>query len=79
VIDAMERDVVTINCHAPLAEAVTALQTSGRPVVGVVDDEARVVGIITLENLAEYMMVNAASRGWREPAAASPMDVPHHK
>lgn len=79
VLDVMERDVVTVNCHAPLSEAVTALQTSGRPVVGIVDDEARVVGIITLENLAEYMMVDAASRGWRELAPASPMDVPHHK
>lgn len=66
VLDVMERDVATINCHAPLAEAVTALQTSGRPLVGIVDDEARVVGIITLENLAEYMMVDAASRGWQK-------------
>jgi Zn-dependent protease/CBS domain-containing protein len=68
VLGVMERDVVTINCHAPLSEAVAALQTSGQPLVGIVDDEARVVGIITLENLAEYMMVDAASRGWRELA-----------
>lgn len=65
VLDVMERDVTTINRQAPLSEAVTALQTSGRPLVGIIDDEARVVGIITLENLAEYMMVNAASREWR--------------
>lgn len=66
VLDVMERDVVTINSHAPLSEAVAALQATGRPLVGIVDDDARVVGIITLENLAEYMMVDAASRGWRE-------------
>lgn len=64
VLDVMERDVATINRYAPLSDAVTALQTSGRPLVGIVDDEARVVGIITLENLAEYMMIAAASRGW---------------
>ncbi len=64
VLDVMERDVVTINRHAPLSEAVAALQTSGRPLVGIVDDEARVVGIITLENIAEYMMVAAANREW---------------
>jgi len=79
VLDVMERDVVTINCHAPLSRAVTALQTSGRPLVGIVDDEARVVGIITLENLAEYMMIDAASRGWRELAPVSSMVLPHHK
>lgn len=69
VLDVMERDVVTINCRAPLSEAVAALQTSGRPLVGIIDDEEHVVGIITLENLAEYMMVDAASRGWRELAS----------
>lgn len=68
VLDVMERDVVTVNCRAPLSQAVTALQTSGRPLVGIVDDEARVVGIITLENLAEYMMVDQATKGWRGAA-----------
>ena len=69
VLDVMERDVVTINCRAPLSEAVAALNTGGRPLVGIIDDEEHVVGIITLENLAEYMMVDAASRGWRELAS----------
>lgn len=46
VLAVMERDVVTINCHAPLSDAV-ALQASARPLLGI-DDEARVVGIITL-------------------------------
>jgi stage IV sporulation protein FB len=66
----MEREVPTINRRAPLAEAVAALQTSGRPLVGIVDDDARVVGIITLENLAEYMMVSEASRTWTKPQPA---------
>lgn len=68
VLDVMERDIATINRHAPLSEAVAALQMSGRPLVGIVDDHARVVGIITLENLAEYMMVDAAGKVWRKPA-----------
>ena len=79
VLDVIERDVVTLNCHAPLSEAVAALQTSGRPLVGIIDDEARVVGIITLENLAEYMMVDAASRGWRELARDPSSDFRRHK
>lgn len=70
VLEFMERDVATINCHAPLAEAVKALQTSGKPLVGIVDDDERVVGMITLENLAEYMMVTEASRAWRPPVPA---------
>jgi stage IV sporulation protein FB len=65
VLDVMLRDVSVINCHAPLADAVARLQTSGQPLIGVVDDEQRVVGIVTLENLAEYMMVAQANRGWR--------------
>lgn len=64
VLDVMERDVATINARAPLADAVKALQASGQPLIGVVDDAGRVTGIVTLENLAEYMMVNEASPGW---------------
>ena len=68
VIDVMERDVPTVNCRAPLERAVTTLQESGKPLVGVIDDDGRVVGIITLENIAEYMMVTQASRAWQRPA-----------
>jgi hypothetical protein len=35
-----------------------------------VDDDARVVGIVTLENLAEYMMVAQASPGWLQTGKA---------
>lgn len=70
VLEVMERDVATINSRAPLADAVAALQTSGKPLVGIVDDADRVVGMITLENLAEYMMVSEAGRAWRPPTPA---------
>lgn len=65
VLDVMERNVTTVNRHAPLSEAVTALHTGGQAIVGVLDEDGRIVGIITLENLAEYMMVHAAGRSWR--------------
>lgn len=71
VLEVMERDVPTVNCRAPLERAVTTLQESGKPLVGVVDDEDRVVGIVTLENIAEYMMVTQASRDW-QPRAKAP-------
>lgn len=60
VVDAMERSVATVHRHAPLSEAVAKLQ-GGQPLVGVVDDDRRLVGLVTLENLAEYMMVVQAS------------------
>lgn len=71
VVDVMERDVATVSCRAPLSEAVTKLGSGGRPLVGVVDDNDRVVGIITLENLAEYLMVAQANRAQPRPADLS--------
>lgn len=62
VLEVMEREVATVNHRAPLSQAVAALEKSGRPLVGVVDDQERVVGVVTMENLAEYMMVQRASR-----------------
>jgi stage IV sporulation protein FB len=69
VLDVMEREVATINRHAPLSEAVARLQSGTASLIGVVDDDGRVVGIITMENLAEYIMVDAAARQWRGPSA----------
>lgn len=68
VLDVMERDVLVINRRAPLAEAVSLLQSSGQSLVGVVDDDLRVTGIITLENLAEFMLVSQAAPGFRHTA-----------
>lgn len=75
VIEVMEREVATINRHAPLTDAVALLQSSGRPMIGVVDDGDKVVGIITLENLAEYMMVHQANRGWRATSSRAGSQV----
>lgn len=66
VLDVMERDIPTIGSRAPLSEAAELLHTSGKPLVGVTDDSERVIGIITLENLAEFMLVERASQGWRQ-------------
>ncbi len=71
VLEAMERDVATVNSRAPLADAVEKLQSTGKPLVGIVDDDDRVVGMITLENLAEYMMVSEAGRAWRPVPAVT--------
>jgi stage IV sporulation protein FB len=65
VLEVMQRDVATINRRAPLSDAVALLQRSALPLIGVVDDAEKIVGLVTLENLAEYMMVNDANRNWR--------------
>jgi stage IV sporulation protein FB len=65
VLEAMERDIPTIGHRAPLSEAAELLHTSGKPLVGVIDENERVIGIITLENLAEFMLVDRASQGWQ--------------
>lgn len=73
VVDVMEPDIAVINSRAPLAEAVTQLQKGRQPLVAVIDDDQRVVGIITLENLAEFMMVNQASRSRGGMVRAKPL------
>ncbi|KAB2850474.1 MAG: site-2 protease family protein [Hyphomicrobiaceae bacterium] len=69
VLDVMTRDIPVLDRRAPLSEAVAALQSTGQPLVGIIDEDSRVVGIITRENIAEYMMVNEARRGWRGSSA----------
>ncbi|MBM3522533.1 MAG: site-2 protease family protein [Alphaproteobacteria bacterium] len=68
VVEVMERDVPIVNRRAPLALAVSKLQESGKPLIGIVDDRDRVVGLVTLENLAEYMMIRDARRSHRASA-----------
>jgi stage IV sporulation protein FB len=70
VLDVMERDIPTISSRAPLSEAAEMLHGSGKPLVGVIDDSEKVIGIITLENLAEFMLVDRASQGWRRTRGA---------
>ena len=61
VIDVMERDVPVVNRRAPLSQAIEKLQSGNIKLVGVVDDNGRVVGILTMENLAEFMLVRRAT------------------
>ena len=75
VIEVMERDVPTINYRAPLSEAAELLHSSGKPLVGVIDDNEKVIGIITLENLAEFMLVDRASQGWRRSSGGNVRSV----
>jgi stage IV sporulation protein FB len=61
VIDVMERDVPVVSRRAPLSKAIEKIQTGATKVVGVIDDNERIVGILTVENLAEFMLVRRAT------------------
>ena len=60
VIDVMQIDIPTVPSRAKLDTALPLLTQKGRPVVGVTDAEGRLVGLLTLENLGEMMMVRSA-------------------
>jgi stage IV sporulation protein FB len=74
VLEVMETDIPTVPSRARLETAVKALTEQGKPVVGVVDPQGRLIGMLTAENLGEMLLVQSASpqnaNPWRRPAGA---------
>lgn len=60
VLEIMEKDIPTVSARANLDVALKALTEQSKPVVGVIDAQERLVGLLTAENLGEMMMVQAA-------------------
>jgi Zn-dependent protease len=60
VLDVMQSDIPTVPARAKLDTALRSLMQKGRPVVGVTDPEDRLIGLLTVENLGEMMMVHSA-------------------
>jgi Zn-dependent protease/CBS domain-containing protein len=72
VIEVMQADVPTVPARAKLETALRSLMQKGRPVVGVTDAQDRLVGLLTVENLGEMMMIHSARpevpvRPWGNP------------
>ena len=70
VLEVMQADVPTVSARAKLDTALRSLMEKGRPVVGVTDAQDRLIGLLTVENLGEMMMVQSArpdipARPWR--------------
>lgn len=61
VLEVLETDLPEVRAESTLAEAVTALQNSGKPVVAVLDRDNRLVGYVTSENIGELMMLRSAA------------------
>src|SRR5262249_31347044 len=59
VLEVMQTDIPTVRARSKLETALRSLMAK-RPVVGVTDGEDRLVGLLTLENLGELMMVQSA-------------------
>ncbi len=59
VLEVMQTDIPTVRARSKLETALRSLMAK-RPVVGVTDGEDRLVGLLTLENLGEMMMVQSA-------------------
>jgi stage IV sporulation protein FB len=74
--DVMKRDIPSIGNRQCLDEAFKLLQEKSVPAVGVVDQNGRLVGLITSETIGEMLMVREAMpRGvgfgpWSRPAAS---------
>ena len=60
VLEVMQPDVPTVPARAKLDTALRTLMQRGRPVVGVTDAQDRLIGLLTVENLGEMMMVHSA-------------------
>jgi stage IV sporulation protein FB len=56
----MQDDVPTVPARAKLDTALRSLMQKGRPVVGVTAPDGRLIGLLTVENLGEMMMVQSA-------------------
>jgi Zn-dependent protease/CBS domain-containing protein len=59
VLEVMQTDIPTVRARSKLETALRSLMAK-RPVVGVTDGEDRLVGLLTLENLGEMIMVQSA-------------------
>ena len=71
VRDAMRRDFEPIDSHDMLEQAVQVLQRCGCRSLPV-EHNGDLVGILTMENVGEFMMIQSALRQARHAAAATP-------
>ncbi len=67
VRDAMNRDVLTADSHDMLEKALAPLHGTNSRIIPVVHD-GRLVGLLTMDNIGEFMMIQAALRRAGRPA-----------
>jgi CBS domain-containing protein len=67
VRDVMNREVLTADSHDMLEKALASLHGTNSRIIPVVHD-GRLVGLLTMENVGEFMMIQAALRRANRPA-----------
>ena len=72
VRDAMNREVVTVDSHDMLESALTTMRTSGSRALPVLHDGS-LVGLLTMDHIGEFMMIQSALR----QARGTPKLAPH--
>jgi stage IV sporulation protein FB len=60
VADAMMREIPTVNHRGYLEDAFRVLQEKSAPAVGIIDQDGRLTGLVTLETIGEMLMVRNA-------------------
>lgn len=60
VLEAMDAGIPTVSARASLESAVKSFTQQRKSVLGVTDSSGRLVGLLTVENLGEMMMLRAA-------------------
>jgi len=63
VLEVMQADVPTIGANAKLDTALRSFLQRGQTVVGVTAADGKLVGLLTVQNLGEMMMVHSAHPG----------------
>ena len=61
VVEVMRSDIPVLHHRLPLIDALRLMQDGRLPAIGIIDSQARLVGLVTPENIAEMMMILAAS------------------
>jgi stage IV sporulation protein FB len=80
VENVMQRDIPLVEQNASLEDAFESMQEADSPALPVVDSHQRLVGILTVENVGELMMIRSVALavrnlGWRRPPALRPRGV----
>ncbi|MBZ6077480.1 site-2 protease family protein [Microvirga puerhi] len=78
VLEAMTREIPTVSDGQPFDTALALLTRTRAPALFVLDEASHLIGLVTLENIGEMMMVRSARPDWhfRNDRPTSPRTVP---
>lgn len=63
--DIMQTDIAMIAADAPLADCLAGMQDGGKAAVAVTKHDGSLIGLVTMENLSEFMLLRSAQPNHR--------------